>query len=287
MLIYYLYRIAWVIVPLLPRRFGYWLFAALGDIIFFVSARREVVRDNLRRVLGRAVSDAELNRLAREVFRNQLRNYFDLFSLRRLKPQGIERLVEIVVLPDIVSGLDDGRGLVVVSPHFGNLDVTMQAVGVLGIEALLVVERLKPEKLFQFIGSLRARNGLKLVPVDGALRRVFRALRENQMVLLAADRDVTDSGVVVDFFRAPACLPDGYARIVRRTGARLAVVFGLRRPDNTFLVCGRLLPPFEPTPDREADVRAIMQQVVTIMERYIAEHPDQWVMFERIWEGGR
>jgi KDO2-lipid IV(A) lauroyltransferase len=280
---YYLYRLAGMIVPLLPRRFGYWLFARFGDIAFFLSPQRRAVQDNLRHVLGPQVSDAELNRIAREVFRNQLRNYFDLFSLRRLKPSVIQQLVKIDRLDELLSGLDDGRGLIVVSAHFGNLDVAMQAVGLLGHPALLLVERLKPEKMFRYICSLRSRTGLTLMSVDGGLRQVFRALKANQMVLLAGDRDATNSGVQVDFFGAPACLPDGYARIARRTGARIAVVFCQRRPDNTFLVRGELLPPFQPTDDRDADVRAIMKQVVGAMERYIAEHPDQWMMFQPIW----
>lgn len=287
MLVYYLYRIAAMIVPLLPRRVGYWLFARLGDLVYLLSAQRGAVLDNLRHVLGPEASQAELSRLAREVFRNQLRNYYDLFSIRRLKPHAIKSLVQMEAMPELVQGLEDGRGLVVVSAHFGNLDVAMQMVGLSGLDAVMVVERLRPEKMFQFISSLRMRHGLQLVPVDGALRSVFRALRENKIVLLAGDRDVTNSGTVVDFFGSPACLPDGYARIVRRTGARLGVAFSLRQPDNTFLVRGHLLPPLEFTPDREADVRAIMRQVVTLMERYIKEHPEQWVMFQPIWEGGR
>ncbi len=287
MVMYYLYRLAGVIVPLFPRRFGYWLFARLGDIVYFLSPARHAVEDNLHHVLGPNAGDAAVKRLAREVFRNQLRNYFDLFSLERLKPAEIKRLVRIERLDELLSGLDDGRGLIVVSGHFGNLDVAMQVVGLLGHEALLVVERLRPEKMFRYICHLRSRNGLRLVPVDQGLRQVFKALRANHIVLLAADRDVSNSGVQVDFFGAPACLPDGYARMARRTGARVAVVFCERRPDNTFLVRGQLLPPFRPTADRHADVQAIMKQVVGAMERYIAEHPDQWMMFQPIWSDER
>jgi KDO2-lipid IV(A) lauroyltransferase len=113
---------------------------------------------------------------------------------------------------------------------------------------------------------------------------LFRALRRNEVVGLAADRDLTESGIVVDFFGAPARLPDGYAQLSLRTGAPIIAGFSQRLPDNAFVA--HLEPPLEleDTGDRSRDVRAGVEKVVSIMERYIGAHPEQWVMSVPIWQ---
>jgi KDO2-lipid IV(A) lauroyltransferase len=71
--------------------------------------------------------------------------------------------------------------------------------------------------------------------------------------------------------------------VALRTGAPLIPGFALRHPDDTFLI--QLEPPVElpNTGDREADVAAGMRMVVAIMERYIAEHPEQWMVSVPVW----
>ena len=40
------------------------------------------------------------------------------------------------------------------------------------------------------------------------------------------------------------------------------------------------------TDDEEADIRATMTSIVSVIERYIKMYPDQWVAFERVWPEG-
>ncbi|HST04786.1 MAG TPA: hypothetical protein VLQ48_08620, partial [Chloroflexia bacterium] len=40
----------------------------------------------------------------------------------------------------------------------------------------------------------------------------------------------------------------------------------------------------EHTGDRDEDVRVNMQRIAEILERYIIEAPDQWVVLQKIWD---
>jgi KDO2-lipid IV(A) lauroyltransferase len=284
--VYYLYYLAGLIAPLIPLRLGYWLADRIGDLVYRLNrAAREAVFDNLRHVLGPTADEDRIVAVARRVFRNQLRNYFDLFRVPALSRRQIERLVDAPVIQVADEGLAAGRGLVVVSFHFGNLDVVMQWLSLRGYQVVLVIEHLKPEKLHRYVRKLRGSRGLRLLETDGAIKAIYRALQANEMVLLAADRDVTGSGRLVEFFGAPARLPDGYARLVRRTGARLAFAFGRRCPDNTFKVEAWLAPEFPTTGNRQADEQAIINAVLPRIEQQIRAYPEQWIMFRRIWNG--
>jgi KDO2-lipid IV(A) lauroyltransferase len=264
---------------------GYPLATRLGDLFYHLDkVTRANIYDNVIHVLQgspKAVGDSET--IVRGVFRNMAKNFYDLFRAQTLSLAEIDRLVKVEGWEHVEKALSEGKGLIFVGAHFGNIDIVAQVVALREIPVVGPAEHLKPEALFQYICSLRANEGFRLIPIDGPLLEIFRALRRNEVVALAADRNIAGGGIVVDFFGAPARLPDGYARLFLRTGAPIIVGLSQRLPDNTFVV--HLEPPLEleVTGDRNRDARAIVEKVVAIMERYIGEQPEQWVMSVPIW----
>ncbi|MGC9335767.1 MAG: lysophospholipid acyltransferase family protein, partial [Anaerolineae bacterium] len=144
----------------------------------------------------------------------------------------------------------------------------------------------KPERLFQYTLKLRQSHGVRLLPSDGPMIGLFRALKRGEIIALPCDRLTGDSARSVEFFGAPARLPDGAVRIALRTGAPLIPAFVLRLPDDSFLIA--VEPPLDlgRTGDMEADVAAGMAKVVRAMERHIAQHPEQWLVAAPIWPMG-
>jgi KDO2-lipid IV(A) lauroyltransferase len=281
---YYAYRLLGAVMPLVPPKLGYALFSRLGDLSHDkATASRENVYDNLRHVLGPNVDASRIEGVAREIFRNQARNYYDLFRVAALSDKQIERLVTVHGLEHLDQALAAGKGLIGVTAHFGNLDVVAQAFALHKYPITVAAEHLKPERLYQYVVSLRASKGIKIIPIDSFLRPIFRALRNNELVGLAADRNLTETGTLIDFFGAPALLPDGHVQLALRTGAKLGLFFGLRRPDNTYEAFVEPALELENTGDLERDTRAGMAKLVAVLEKYIGQHPEQWVMFQPVW----
>jgi len=280
---YYLYKVAGTLAPLLPPRLGYWLFGQFGLLAARSGEGYRAVWDNVSHVLGWDISEERRARVVREAFSSQAKNYFDLFRLTSLSDAEIQHLVTLHGLEHLDAALALGKGVIVVSIHFGNLDLVAQVFALRKYPVVTVAEHLRPEALYRYVSSLRASRGLRLIPADSFLRPVFRALRRNEIVGLAADRDVTESGVVVDFFGAPAKLPDGYAQLALRTGAALVPCFALRQPNNAFAAYVEPAVPVEATGNFAEDVKVTMGRVLRVMERYIEAHPGQWVMFRPIW----
>ncbi len=280
-----MYRLLGAIMPHIPPRVGYALFSRLGDLSHDkATTSRENVYGNLRHVLGPQADPARIEQVAREIFRNQARNYYDLFRVASLSDSQIERLVTVHGLEHIDEALVAGKGLIAVTAHFGNLDVVAQAFALHKYPITVVAEHLKPERLYQYVVSLRASKGIKIIPIDSFLRPIFRALRNNEVVGLAADRNLTETGTLIDLFGAPALLPDGHVQLALRTGAKLGVFFSLRRPDNTYEAFVEPALELENTGNLEQDTRAGMARLVAVMERYIGQHPEQWVMFQPVWK---
>ena len=281
---YYMYRALGAVVPRIPPWLGYPLFGFVGWLFFYLFRdAREPLRANLRHVMAGA-APAEIDATARRTLRNHLRNYYDFFRATRLSAEQIKGMVEVHGLENLEHALSWGKGVIFVSAHFGNIDIVGQTFVLNGYRVTIPAEHVKPEILFQEIVGVRASKGIRIIPVDGPLMALMRALKKNELIGLAADLDVTGSGMTVDMFGAPACLPDGYAQLALKTGAAILPAFSLRKPDNTFAAFAEPAVQIPKTGDYEADVRAGVECVVKVMEKWIGEHPDQWVFFHRIWD---
>jgi KDO2-lipid IV(A) lauroyltransferase len=176
-----------------------------------------------------------------------------------------------------------GKGVILFSAHFGNVDILIQVPLALGVPLSTPVEHVQPERLFQYTLRLRTSHGLRMFPTGGPMMGLYRALKRGEVIGLAADRGIDVSTRRVEFFGAPASLPEGPVRLALRTGAALLPGSGLRLPDNSFLA--RIEPALElpNTGDREADVAAGMAMVADVLERIILQQPEQWLLAKPVW----
>ncbi len=282
---YYAYRFLGTVMPHMPPRLGYALFSRIGQLAYATSSTaRKNVYDNLHHVLGREVDPVRIEEVARQVFQNQARNYYDLFRVASLSTDQLKRLVTLNGLEDIDQALSAGKGVIVAAAHLGSPDIVMQRFALQGYPMLGVAEHLQPEKLYKYVASVRASKGMRVISTDSFLRPLFRALRNNEILGLAVDRIEAKTGTLIEFFGAPALLPDWHVRLALRTGAKLVPAFSLRHPDNTVDAFVEPALELDGTGDAERDLRAGMAQLVAVLEKWIGQHPDQWVMFQPIWK---
>lgn len=282
-LTYLLYRLGGAVVPRIPPPLGYAFCRWLGWILYQgYKPGRSTIQRNLRYILGPQASQADINRRARATFHYILYNYFDLFRLPVLDRQTVDRLVAVSGWDHVEAALAQGRGLVMVSAHLGNIEMILYAMLVRGLAITIPVERLEPPELFEYVSALRMSHGLKLIPVDGSLLDLVRTLKKGGVAGLAGDRDITGTGQVVNFFGHPAHLPDGHVRLALKTGAPLVVGFSRRNPDHTYQAY--FLPAFKPPEGVEEErVAAGMRFIISEMEKAISQNPEQWSVTVSIW----
>jgi KDO2-lipid IV(A) lauroyltransferase len=266
---------------------GYWLFARFGDGMFVFTAQSQTTYfSNLRRVLGDDATPAQTNALARRAFQNLLKNYFDLFRGPSLSHAEIRaQLAAVHGMEHLENALKSSKGVIAGSAHFGAWDLFIHLTAIhLKTRVVVPNERIKPEKLFQYILRLRNSQGIEMVPLDIAPRALIKALRAGQIAGLAYDRDITKTGPVVNFFGAPAQMPDGAVQLALKFDAPVIIAFAVRCPDNRSEVF--IEPPlqFEKTGDTPRDIRDGVQKLANVMEKYIRQYPDQWLMFQKIWD---
>ena len=126
---------------------------------------------------------------------------------------------------------------------------------------------------------------MEVLPHTGgaAFGTLARRLRDGGLVCLVADRDLSASGVEVDFFGETARMPAGPALLAQQTGALLLPV--TLWYDDSPVMQGRVHPPVEvPETGTRAEKTSVMTQALAdAFAAGIADHPEDWHMLQRLW----
>lgn len=287
-LIYYGYRALGMLASVVPPRLGYWVAERCAALAYRLQRPSAAgLRENLSHVLGVEADHPAVESAAEGVFRNLAKNYFDLFHNHALTDREVLESVTLNGFPHLLEALEEGSGIVLTSAHFGVFDGFWAVAQGYNLKITAAAEHLKPERLFEYMCKLRASDFVTFLPVDRPLLGLVRALRRGEIAVVAADRDITRSGVLVDFFGSPARLPDGPVQLALRTGAQLMICFALRQQDNSAAV--HVEPPLqlERTGDFAVDVQVNVRKVTARLEEWIRRYPDQWLVLEPIWRNGQ
>jgi lauroyl/myristoyl acyltransferase len=281
------FKIVQSLVEHLPRSWAYALAVMAARVAWWFSPlARPRLEYNLK-IACPELSDAELKRLSRLNFRNHAKAYADLMLLPRTRIGEMRRLLHVTGWEYLEQARAMGKGVLVVSCHMGSYEVVAAIWSATLAPVTFFAEELEPRALFEWYRDTRARLGISVLPLDlSGLRKVTQALRDNEMVITAIDRDITGTGRRMPFFDRPAPIPMGPAAMALRMGTPLFPVCVYRLPDDSYMAEGTPLVIAQATGDEKEDELRITQELMRKIEGFIRAHPDQWHVPHKIWEGG-
>lgn len=289
------YLAGWRAVRTLPRPVAAAVFRAAADYAYRKGGPgTSRLAANLRRVVGPEPPRAELDELVRRGMHSYARYWLDVFRMPSLRRDQHLDNFQLVGAELLAADVAAGRGAVVALPHSGNWDAAGAWVASMGWPIATVMERLKPEGVYERFLAFRRELGMEILPTHGGERAPFDVLADRldagYVVPLLADRDLSARGVEVRFFGGRARMPAGPALLAIRTGAPLYAAGLWYEPAGPR---GRLAGPLEvPDPDSgplDARVRILTQRIADELAAGIARHPEDWHMLQRVWidEPGR
>ncbi|HVA79969.1 MAG TPA: lysophospholipid acyltransferase family protein [Candidatus Binataceae bacterium] len=185
---------------------------------------------------------------------------------------------------DAAERISGGRGIIVLTAHFGNWELLNVAHSVYGNRIAIVNRVVRNPYMDKAVRAARVSFGNALIERKTGGLTAMRLLRKNWQVAITLDLDVR-KGVFVDFFGVPASTSDGLARLALATGAPVVPTFMVRQG-----AAARhkitIHPPIEiqTTGDRSADVLENTQRFVRPLETMIRAHPDHWNWIHRRWK---
>jgi lauroyl/myristoyl acyltransferase len=238
------------------------------------------LRKNLARVLG--VEPARVpDGLIRASLASYARYWREAFRLPTMDHEALGRELSVLDIERVWAALDADRGAILALPHSGNWD--MAGVWLVQNHGIFttVAERLKPESLYNRFIAYRESLGFEVLPLTGGERPPFEVLcerlRDNRVVGLMAERDLSRTGVQVNFFGEPTRMPAGPAKLAIETGAALLPVHCWYEPGGWGM---QVYPELDTS---SGDVTVITQALADRFARNIAAHPADWHMMQPQW----
>lgn len=283
---YWKFRLAEGLSRALPRQQAYWVGLRAADRFYARNGPdRQAVLSNLRQIYrARGVMPpAEvLEGLARKTFQYFGKYLVDFFRYAALDEAQVEQMVSREHPEYLDEAVARGKGVLMVSAHFGNWELGGAVLSALGHQVHAVFAPQRLQKLDRLFRERRERRGMHAIPLGRAASGIIRCLRSGEIVALLGDRDFTAKDDRVPFFGKPARMPRGPARLSLHTGAPIVPAFLRREIDDSFLF--RLYPPIYP--EEMENEMGIRNRLCRILEKEIGDHPYQWFIFEDFWADG-
>lgn len=279
---YLAYLLGWKIIGVLPEKMAYRLFSKLAASMYRrngKSVRR--LRTNYS-IVKSELSSEELEKLVIAGLESYMRYWCDTFRIHRWSSSRIASTVTTSRDDLLRSPMHEGRGVVIALPHSGNWDHAGAYFCNEGFPLVTVAEVLKPEKLFKKFLTYREEMGFEVLGLDSrAFLTLVKRARERRLIALVADRDLSASGIEVDFFGRTAKMPAGPAVLAIKEGLPLVAahvsytVSGIHIDFQSIEVSS-----LENESERVAET---VQNLATAFEKGISGRPEDWHMLQQIW----
>jgi KDO2-lipid IV(A) lauroyltransferase len=273
-------------VLVLPFGFAVKIGGTLGLIGYYVAGQaRKIAIANISRAFPE-MPPVVVRTTAKQVFINQGKNAFELFSYPRLTNAKLMAMASIENAQALQQALSNGKGVLIASAHCGNWEILGAALAAAGFKINVIAKRIYIEGLNNMLVGFRESKQVKVILRSevSTARQMLRALRNNESIGMLIDQDTSVPGVFVNFFGKDAYTPSGMASLAVKTGAAVVLALDVRNPDDSHTV--KIWGPIEPhfSGKDEADIAELTKEVTAMTEAHIRLHPDQWVWMHDRWK---
>jgi KDO2-lipid IV(A) lauroyltransferase len=249
--------------------------------------QRRGIRSNLRVVTGRRWVEP----LVVNTFYKFARNWCDIMLMMGLSGARLQALIgsrgDSAPMDEALAA---GTGAILVSLHLGNWELGGLGLADLGYPVNVLTFREPDMRFNDSRERQRSERGIRFIYVDRddssplAIIEAVNALRRNEVLALLGDRDGSSNTIRLDFFGRPTSIPVGAAHLALASGAPLIPVFVVLEGGRYATIMEEPIYFARNRGEQESAIRAGMEKLTAVFERYIRAYPDQWYNFFPFWE---
>ena len=251
---------------------------------YFIPIRKKVVLENLK--IAFPEKDYKSNKkLAFDIYSSFAITLVEIMCLPFLDKNKLIESVDCVNPELIVQKSKEGKGVILLSSHFGNWEFIAISVAIqIQIPFSVVVKPLRNPLVYEFMNKGRTKFGNEVVPLGISIRKTYQTLKEKKVVAMVADQRGPREGVKVDFFGRKVSIYTGPAALALKTGAPIICGIPIRTENYKYKLLLVEIP-VDNLPENDEDkILEISQRYTSYLEGVIREHPEQWLWMHKRWK---
>lgn len=276
-----------MIIKVLPAQFLYDFARVIAYLGYLILAKqRRIALESLGLAFGQEKSRQEIEKIARDCFVYMAKSAAELiFMLDR--PSLLKSRLQLIHKENLDSALSKGKGVILVSAHFGNFPLLLRRLSLEGYQTAGIMRPMRDSQLEKLFLNQRNKFRIKTIysqPRQACVENSIRSLRNNEILFILLDQNFGTGGIFVNFFGRMAATATGPVVLAQRTGAEIIPCFILRQPDDTHEIIFE--PPLilEKAKDSRETIVLNIQRLTDMIESYIRRYPVEWGWIHRRWK---
>ncbi len=270
----------------IPLKINLFLGRVFGAIIYLVLRRhRRTAFDSLA-VAFPEYSLKKRKRIVKNFFIIMAKGSLEL--LHYLYNIGkVESAVQIEGKDNLDSALAKGKGVILVTAHYGNFPLMSLYLAAQGYPVNIVARPMRDRYAEGHFHKLRSNAGLKTIsayPRRACVLGIIKALANREIVIIQMDQNFGTGGVWVDFFGKLAATPTGPIVLSLRSKAALVPAYIYQKKDKKHKI--KIFPEQDLISGKDKDETILLSaaKFTKIIEAWIRQGPDQWSWIHRRWK---
>ncbi len=273
----------WISTLLYPKaRIKYGKF--LGKLLYIILPKRvKITKENLK--LAFPEKDAKwISTTTKNVFENMGIVFVEFLALSSLTDNEVRDYIRFENVELIKKKFEEGRGVLLLSGHYGNWELLAYSVNVyLELPVLIIVKPLSNFILDSVINKNRTRRGNSVVSMYESAFKVVKTLKNGGIVALLADQSATkDKDIFVEFFKRKAATFDSPAYFALKYD--VPVILGFAKRENYYYKVRLVEIDHSDLVFDKNGIYTLTKRYVEQLEMAIRERPELWLWTHRRWK---
>ena len=259
--------------------------ALLGTSMRVISPRREQITiDNIRASFPKQPKQWAI-KTAVASYKNLGITLAEVLAMKYLSDDDIMDYVHYDNADLITRMHNRGKGLILLSGHFGNWEFLAYSAGLISKLPITVIVKPQKNKFADVIlNQYRIMGGNKVISMYNAARGIVNTLRSGGIVALLADQSATkDKDIFVEFFGRPAATFESPAALALKYNVPIIIGFAVRNNEGKYTVNLSEIKYDDLEYDKDG-IAELTKRHVNILEEAIRKNPELWAWQHRKWK---
>lgn len=269
-----------IVIVIMPYRLSLLLGRLLGlGICYIYKNYRYKVEENLKLAFADYPRD-KIRGIRDKSYKNMGMNLVEFGLLNFRSKKFWLKKINIIGREIMEKHIRNKHGIVLLGAHIGNWELMGAYLAMLGYPMTIVAKELYDKRLNWLLITLRLRRGVKIIYRTGRAntKSMIAVLKRGEVLGILIDQDTKVGGRFVRFFGRPAYTPTAISQFARIKNTVVIPGFIYRRKDLRHQVVIMKQRP------GGIDEKKETQEYTSIIEKFIRQHPSQWVWVHPRWK---